>query len=374
MSSRIRRRRAPAGPARPRSKRIRGLLAVAASLLVMGLAAVPGQAYAAAPTCPATIEFAVGGVGDPLGIRVPGTDDARGIVYPASLAPVGPITGDVSAVTGEVAVETTVRSFRLRCPQTAIHITGYSFGALVAGNIRDRWTHDPVMRRNMSFTLISDPRADEGAMARLPSLIPGFTHSGKRPRSTIPTSTVCRNESDFICHTGNPLRRPLHLVNGVLGYLLGDHGYRDDEITHEPGDHQVGGITRVVEPEVPEASELPPAAAETAQQLRSEVDAVAAAVIPPARLSLTEYIPTPLCDYLPPILAPALPDHLAGIVLPALPPLPQLERPRVAAVATTVLRPAPREQHDQDAADSEADSAAPPCGTSLPSRVKSPGR
>ena len=321
----------------------------------MGLVAVPGPARAAA--CPPSIEFAIGGVGDPLGLRVPGTDDARGIVYPASLAPFGPVSGDVSAVTGEVAVEATVRSFRLRCPQTAIHITGYSFGALVAGNIRDRWTHDPMMRRDMSFTLISDPRADEGAMARLPPLIPGFTHSGRRPPSTIPTSTVCRTESDFICHTGNPLRRPARLVNGVLGYLLGDHGYRDDEITHEPGDHEVRGITRVVEPEVPEVSELAPAAEAAARQLRTVLDHTAAEAVPPARLSLTEYIPTPLCEYLPPILAPALPDHLAGIVLPPLQPLPRLDRPRVSAVATTKVRPAPGTEDEQAAAAGETGSA-----------------
>lgn len=296
---------------RPRLSRspLHWVAVAVAPILLAALAPAPGAAHAGEASCPDSKEFAVGGVGDPLGLFVPGTDDARGIVYPASLAPVGPVSGDVSSVSGELALESTVRMYRLRCPDTAIHITGFSFGALVAGNVRDRWTYDPIMRENMSFTLVSDPRADEGAMTRLPSVIPGFTHRGKRPPSTIPTSSVCRNDSDFICYTGNPLLQPFQLINGVLGYLLGDHGYRKSEVTHDPGEHVVPGTTRVPAPTVPRVDDAPALAADAGR------------LLPRARLSLTEYIPTPLCDYLPSTLAPMLSDRLGRTVLPSVPAL-----------------------------------------------------
>lgn len=318
--------------ARPRSLRAHWLIALAVPLLLAGLAAPTGTAGADRAGCPDTQRFAVGGVGDPLGRHVPGASGATGIVYPASLAPIGQVPGDVSVAGGEVALASTARVFRLRCPQTAIHISGYSFGALVAGNVRDRWNDDPMMNQNTSFTLIADPRADEGAMTRLPSMVPGFTHTGKRPVSVIPTTAICRSASDFICHTGDPRTRPLELANGVLGYLLGDHTYRDHEVATRPGDHTVAGTTRLGPPP-PLVSTAPPMAAPlpalesivehpAVTTAVAQVNQVVAAVTPPAQLSLTEYIPTPLRDYVPPPLAPLVPDRIADIVLPALPAMP----------------------------------------------------
>lgn len=319
----------------PGNRRFRWLIALAAPALLGALVMPPSSARAAGPECPATQDFAVGGLGDPLSRHVPGSAGAIDIRYPASLAPLGSVPGDVSVAYGEAALSARARQFRSRCPDTPIHVSGYSMGALVAGNARDRWTADPVMSQNVSFTLIADPRADDGAMARLPSLIPGFTHTGKRPPSSIPTSSVCRTDSDFICHTGDPLREPTHFVNGVLGYLLGDHAYRRNEISADPGDHVVAGTVRVGGPDVGLPIDLPTASVDLPVVGPIDVPAVGqlvgppavaqviAAVVPQAQLSLTEYLPTPLKDYAPSALAAFVPDELGEVVLPpvVLPPV-----------------------------------------------------
>lgn len=320
-------------------RRPRWVAVLALSFLAPTLTATVALAAGAAQAggaCPDTQEYAVGGVGDTHGRHVPGASGATGIVYPASLAPVGLTPGDVSADRGEDALDAKARAFRARCPESAIHVTGYSFGALVAGNVRDEWNRDPAMRRNTSFTLVADPRADQGAMAQLPSVIPGFTHTGPRPASAIPTSSVCRAAADFVCYVGNPLSNPLPLINGLLGYAAGDHGYRASEVTDQPGEHTVAGPTRVPAPGevtvgpdsalvtieiVVKVSGLPdPAQLEPVLEFAQDVvQTVAPGIAPPAELSLTRYIPTPLRDYVPPVVAPMVPDEIGDVVLPPLP-------------------------------------------------------
>ena len=329
-------------PHRRSSARWVAVLALACLTPTLTVAGALSSGSAAARGCPDTKEFAVGGVGDTRGQHVPGAPrNATGIAYPASLAPVGLTPGDVSAARGEHALNSQARAFRARCPESAIHVTGYSFGALVAGNVRDKWNRDPKMRQNTSFTLVADPRADHGAMAKLPSVIPGFTHTGPRPAGDIPTSSVCRAAADFVCYVGNPLENPLPLINGLLGYAAGDHGYRRSEVSDTPGEHTVAGPTRVGAPAdlaatdgseaapllslevnvqvnlaaLPDPAELEPALA-VAQDLARTV---APELVPPAELSLTRYMPTPLRDYAPPVLAGAVPEELGNVVLPPLP-------------------------------------------------------
>ena len=307
------------------------LLTTLPVLIITALALPVGEARAAR-ACPPSQEFAVGGVGDTQSRFVPGAAGATRIAYAASLAPVGLTPGDVSARQGEAALNAAARSFRARCPDSAIHVTGYSMGALVAGNVRDSWNRDPKMRVNTSFTLIADPRSDHGAMAKLPSVIPGFTHTGRRPFSTIPTSSVCRSGSDFICYVGDPTRNPLPLIAGVLGYLTGDHTYRKSEVTDAPGDHLVDTATlsagriilAVLIPQFPllgVLAALPaPEEVEPLLVVAQEIArTVAPDLVPPAELSLVRYIPTPLRDYLPPPLANSVPDEIGDIVLPAIP-------------------------------------------------------
>ena len=322
-------------------------LALLLSAIALTLNAPAGAAHATG-ACPATKKFVVGGVGDTRSAWVPGTSGATRIGYSASLAPIGVVPGDASAAQGAAALNSAARAFRTRCADSAIHVTGYSLGALVAGNVRDSWNHDAKMRNNTSFTLIADPRADQGAMAQLPSLIPGFTHTGPRPASSIPTSSICRSAADFICFVGNPADNPLPLINGLLGYAFGDHTYRTSEVTDEPGAHDVAGPTRIGTPgDVATGLLLPlpvkvalavlptPAEAEPVLALAQDVvHTVAPGIAPPAELSLTRYIPTPLREYVPPPLASAVPEELGNVVLPPLPALPT-PQPRQAP-ATSV--------------------------------------
>lgn len=313
-------------------RRSAGLLVLTLPMLILAALALPVGEARAVGACPSSQEFAVGGVGDTKSRFVPGASGATRIGYAASLAPVGHTAGDVSVARGEAALNRAARTFRARCPESAIHVTGYSMGALVAGNVRDSWNHDPLMRRNSSFTLIADPRADHGAMSRLPSIIPGFTHTGQRPFSTIPTSSVCRIGSDFICYVGDPTRNPLPLMTGLLGYLAGEHTYRSNEIPDSPGDHIVEGaalgatglLLAVLLPQLPILGLLAslPAPEEVEPLLDVTQDlarAVAPELVPPAELSLVEYTPTPLRDYVPPPLAHFVPDAIGDVVLPALP-------------------------------------------------------
>ncbi|WP_336818978.1 cutinase family protein [Gordonia sp. MMO-8] len=235
-----------------RAHRPAATLATAAIIATSFAACDDTIAYAT--PCPDQMTFAVGGVDDPGARRVPGlSGPVTRVRYSASIAPVGDVPGDVSRREGERALDRAARSFRRQCPDSRIRIVGQSMGALVAGNVRDRWERDPVMRERTAFTLVSDPRAPRGIMSMIPSVVPGLTMQGPRPQSSIATSSVCRT-SDAICDIGNPLQDPGHAINAVWGYANGDHGYA--VVDHAPGRHMVPERVRVV-PDTPIAWQPP---------------------------------------------------------------------------------------------------------------------
>ncbi|WP_336790424.1 PE-PPE domain-containing protein [Gordonia malaquae] len=237
-----------------RAHRPAATLATAAIIATSFAACDDTIAYA--QPCPDQMTFAVGGVDDPGARRVPGlSGPVTRVHYSASIAPVGNVPGDISRREGERNLDRAARSFRRECPDSRIRVIGNSMGALVAGNVRDKWQHDPQMRRNTHFTLVSDPRAKRGIMTMIPSVVPGLTMQGPRPKSTIPTSTVCR-PSDAICDLGNPLVDPGHAINAAIGYASGDHGYTDAEVTHTPGHHTVPARVHAV-PDTPIAWQPP---------------------------------------------------------------------------------------------------------------------
>lgn len=230
-------------------KNITTTLAIAAIIPLAGVV----QAEAHAGGCPSVQFFAVGGTGDGTSARVPGIPKGASVTrihYSASIAPVGNVGGDVSRREGERRLDAAARSFRASCPDSKIVVQGSSMGALVAGNVRDKWQHDPKMRRNSKFVLVSDPRAKQGIMSHIPSVVPGLTMQGPRPKSTIPTSQVCRSASDGICGIGNPLKNPGHALNAAIGYFGGEHGYENREVSQSPGVHNVKPRKRWV-PETP---------------------------------------------------------------------------------------------------------------------------
>ncbi len=228
-------------------KNVTTTLAIAAIIPLAGVV----QAEAHASGCPSVMHFAIGGVGDP-GARTVSTPrgEARTAVhYSASLAPIGDVSGDASVREGERNLDRAARKFRAQCPSSRIEVSGASMGALVAGNVRDKWQHDPKMRTNSKFVLISDPRARNGAMNQLPSFIPGFTHTGSRPKSSISTSYVCR-DNDLICNAGNVLKDPGHAIDAAVGYATGAHAYSPREVDRSAGHHSLPS-SRTVVPSTP---------------------------------------------------------------------------------------------------------------------------
>lgn len=247
---------------------------------------------ARADGCPNSRTFAVGGNGDPASAHVPGAPaDAVRIHYPASIAPVGGMTpGDVSVSQGERNLDHAVRTFRAACPDAHVTVIGYSEGALIAGNDRDKWAHEPAMRANTNVVLVSDPRAPRGAMSNLPNgLVPGLTLRPARPtHSPIPTSSICRT-SDGICNLGDPVRDPGHAISATAGYLTGEHAYTAREVNPTPGNHVVAA-----HPVIPPA---------------------------PAAAPAPKYVPTPIKAYLPPQIRRFVPPQIADYVPPPLPHL-----------------------------------------------------
>ncbi|MFC3243860.1 cutinase family protein [Gordonia humi] len=223
--------------------------------------------------------------------------------------PDGDVGGDDSVARGEHALDTAARAFRAECPGSHITVVGHSQGALVAGNVRDDWSDDPLMRDDVDVVLVSDPRAADGAMSQLPSVIPGFTHTGPRPASPIPTSSVC-HDNDAICNVGNPIHDPGHAVDAAIGYVIGAHEYQ--YVPHDPGRHDLPPVNHIV-PSTPLDNDPP--------NLRDTLEPVTQALIPDAPIIIGRYEPTPIRDYIPQAAHHLVPDDIGDIVLPPLPPL-----------------------------------------------------
>src|SRR5690606_22636127 len=119
------------------------------------------------------------------------------------------------------------------------------YGAWVAGNVADSWAGDPVMGRNTSQTLVSDPRSRTGVLRHIPNVIPQvFNTQGARKGRTIPKAETCRR-SDGVCNTPDPFRDPIGALNGALGYANRDHGYRSSEVRQAPGKTMLPGRNHV---------------------------------------------------------------------------------------------------------------------------------
>lgn len=220
-------------------------------LPVVGIA-LAGIAVAAPTTaqaaCAGTGLFAVGGYNDPTGTLAFGkaADGARQQGYHVELinysANVPPIiikpALDQSVAEGETKLKNAVNGFHAACPGSHILISGYSEGALVAGNvIADYADHPTIPYNQIDGVLYGDPRrwpADGvgGIMGNFPNVIPGMHMTGYRGfGNKIGVHEIC-NQNDGICHSENMITNVLGFANGVQGYLQGDHGYNIDPLNH----------------------------------------------------------------------------------------------------------------------------------------------
>ncbi len=290
----------------------------------------------AATQCPRVMEFSTGGAAQPNGIWLgamgkplpPGTQRTR-VRYSASISPVGGnISGAESTAEGERKLTHAARAFRAKCPDTHIRLVGFSQGALVTGNVCNALDSDPVMARNTSCVLYSDPRRPDpvrpGVMAMLPSFVPGFPMMGPRPKNRhIPITQVCQT-NDGICAAPNPVLDPIGFVNNLLGYLaFGAHGDY-----HAPPTSVDDGRVHLVRrtPYIPTADILRPAPGVPTPY--DVLDPVSRQFITPAPI-MTVYRPLPFAAYFPPIISWLVPPRIGAVVLPAL---------DVAAVVGTVVQ------------------------------------
>ncbi|GEE03408.1 hypothetical protein nbrc107696_38540 [Gordonia spumicola] len=296
-------------------------------MLAVGIAATmapidAGSSYGAS-NCPEVMEFSTGGAAQPDGIRLGAMNKARPegtartkVRYSASISPVGGnISGAESTAEGERNLKRAARSFRARCPDSHIRLVGFSQGALVTGNVCNSFDSDPVMSRNTSCVLYSDPRRPDpvrpGVMAMLPSFVPGFPMMGARPETRhIPITQVCQS-NDGICAAPNPVLDPIGFVNNLLGYLA--YGAHGDYFAapHSVDDGRLHTVRR--SPYIPTADIAHPAPGVPTPY--DVLDPVTSLLITPAPIA-TSYRPTPLVAYFPPLVSWLVPQRIGAVVLP----------------------------------------------------------
>ncbi|MEC4616172.1 cutinase family protein [Tsukamurella tyrosinosolvens] len=269
-------------------------------VVMAGMSIVIQPPAAQAAPCPATMNFAVGGTGDPTGQFTPGVPAGprTNVPYPATV-------DDNAQRIGRQNLTNAVNSFRAQCPNSHVTVTGYSGGAQIVGDWRDQ---NPGMR-NTNVILVSDPRAPGGLAAVLPSVPFWWTNQGPRPASSIPTSNICR-ANDPVCNLGNPLQDPIHAINAAIGFATGAHNYAPQEVNPAPGNHvpasNPGPIPEVVrvpaKVKVPTPRQMSPVEPFVSGQVQKQWTPPAVARGTAAR-NVGEVIPPALAGFVPPEIA-----------------------------------------------------------------------
>ncbi|GHF13238.1 hypothetical protein GCM10017786_54050 [Amycolatopsis deserti] len=223
---------------------------LAALALAGGLAVTGAQSAAADASCAHTKIFELGGTGHGDGAdffvfnaTVPEGVTTEVVVYPAEIAPLPGHTRtmDQSVAEGMANLDRAVRDFHAACDDSTIIITGYSLGALVAGNELEALSHGgDIPAHLLKGVLYGDPRrpgdpaagpdgsaggGSGGVATNLPTFVGGITLQGPRPSyGDVVVKEIC-NQNDGICNSVNPFTNLAAFANGVAGYLTGDHGY-----------------------------------------------------------------------------------------------------------------------------------------------------
>lgn len=251
--------------------RTRALLTTVALLPVVGLGAAPMAGAAPAPKaddCAERMLFQVGGNGDQeakvfdaSNANLPAGVDFTKIHYSASIAPLpgNPISKDDSVAEGVANLKKEVDDFHAACPSSQITITGYSQGAIVAGDhLHALDQTNAIPHSQINGVLYSDSRrpgvngGPGGVETNLPTILPGLTMNGPRHIENIPVKNICK-KNDGICHSENPITNLLGFANGVAGYLGGDHSY---DIA--PAEESGGGDVLIDQPpRIPHGAPLP---------------------------------------------------------------------------------------------------------------------
>jgi hypothetical protein len=216
-------------------------------LLGLGTAAgAEAAAPASPPACPSTMIFEVGGHLDPdatvydaSNAQLPAGVAFTKIVYPAQIAPYpgDTLSMDTSVADGIATLSADLTGFHASCPNAHVTISGYSEGAIVAGNELGTLSGtDAIPHSLINGVLYGDPRrpgnpaVDDGyggIETNLPTIIPGITMQGPRGFGDLTVHEIC-NSNDGICLSANPINNLVCFANGVDGYFSGDHSYDID--------------------------------------------------------------------------------------------------------------------------------------------------
>ncbi|OZM71548.1 hypothetical protein CFN78_20140 [Amycolatopsis antarctica] len=220
-----------------------------------------------AAACPDRMIFEVGGNGDPKADvyngsneRLPAGVAFTKVEYSASIAPLpgNPISMDDSVAEGIGNLDRAVRDFHGACGGAQITISGYSQGAIVAGDVLNALSADTVIPHGqVNGVLYGDPRRPSdngpgGIEGNIPTIIPGLSMKGERGFGDIAVHEIC-NKNDTICFSENPITNLLGFANGVVGYLSGDHRYVIDPHAHMGN----GDTVHDQPPRVPHGPPLP---------------------------------------------------------------------------------------------------------------------
>ncbi|WP_314177163.1 PE-PPE domain-containing protein [Streptomyces winkii] len=283
--------------------------AVAASsaltLTATGVATAVGTEAAG---CAQTRIFEVGGhldgnasVYDKSNGSLPAGTDAQKVPYSAQIAPFpgDTISMDDSVAEGISKLDKAVRDYHGQCPDSHITISGYSQGAIVAGDELARLSQEQTIpHQQIDGVLYGDPRrpgvdgGPGGIEGNLPTIVPGITMKGQRGFGDIAVHEIC-NKNDGICFSENPVTNLLGFANGVAGYFMGDHSYEIDPSAHR-GD---GDTVHDQPPRVPHGPPLPVPAKTPREKYEGDVPGAqrATAVF---RDGVREHLPRELRDKL----------------------------------------------------------------------------
>ncbi len=244
--------------------RIRSAAVLAAAVCVTGGIALAAPAYASprAQTSCATAVFETDGYHNGESVadygnfngHVPAGYEAHPVPYQDGIFPVVDAkTLDDATAGGKAVLDAAIRDFHAQCPGSHVVISGYSEGAIVAGDELNALSQSSAIPHDLIHgVLYGDPRREfgdggvggvaGGIETNVPTILPGVTMRGPRGFGDLAVHEVC-NENDGICNSTNMITNALAFANGLVGYASGDHGYDIDPVRD-----QGSGLTLNLQP------------------------------------------------------------------------------------------------------------------------------
>jgi hypothetical protein len=226
-------------------KRRLGTLAVALAAVAVAVT-VPSATANAAAACPGTAVFETDGYGNGESLanwnrsgfnaNPPAGWQIIQVPYFAGVFPiVDRLALDASVAEGTAKLDRAVRDFHAACPGARLVLTGYSEGAVVAGDVLQRLSRETAIpHHQLNGVLYGNPRRPfgdgglggvaGGIETNVPTILPGVTMLGGQTYGDLAVRNVC-NENDGICNSTNMITNLAAFANGLVGYASGDHGY-----------------------------------------------------------------------------------------------------------------------------------------------------